>query len=64
MDKARIKKIILDKAGNPSSGPIKDLADTWAEAIADEISGKKDAKISRVESSDKETRVIGISETR
>lgn len=28
-----IKKVILDIAGNPEVGVIKDLADKWAEAI-------------------------------
>lgn len=28
-----IKKVILDIAGNPISGAIKDLADAWADAI-------------------------------
>ena len=28
-----IKKVILDIAGNPVSGAIKDLADAWADAI-------------------------------
>lgn len=32
-NKDQIKKTILDLAGNPSSGVIADLADTWAEAI-------------------------------
>lgn len=31
--KEQIKKTILDLAGNPSSGAIAELADTWAEAI-------------------------------
>ena len=32
--KEQIKKIILEIAGNPSSGVIADLADSWAVAIA------------------------------
>jgi len=31
--KDQIKKVILDIAGNPASGAIKDLADAWADAI-------------------------------
>ena len=31
--KDAIKKVILDIAGNPTSGAIADLADTWARAI-------------------------------
>jgi len=29
-----IRKVILDIAGNPESGAIAELADTWANAIA------------------------------
>ncbi len=32
-NKAEIKKVILDIAGNPSSGAIASLADQWADAI-------------------------------
>jgi hypothetical protein len=28
-----VKKVILDVAGNPTSGAIADLADSWASAI-------------------------------
>jgi len=31
--KEQIRKVILDLAGNPSSGSIKNLADSWANAI-------------------------------
>jgi len=33
--KEQIKKVILDIAGNPSSGAIKSLADQWATAIVE-----------------------------
>jgi hypothetical protein len=33
--KDQIVKVILDKAGNPSVGAIKDLAPVWAEAIVE-----------------------------
>jgi len=33
--KEQIKKIILDLAGNPSSGAIASLADKWATAIVE-----------------------------
>lgn len=32
-NKDEIKKVILDVAGNPESGVVKDLADAWATAI-------------------------------
>lgn len=63
-DKARIKKIILDKAGNPSSGAIKDLADVWADAIWNEMHGKPEVKTEKTEKASKETRVTEISELR
>lgn len=54
--KEEIKKTILDLAGNPSSGVIADLADTWAEAIE-----KLDNSIRPVE---KEIRVTKPAELR
>lgn len=33
-NKEQIKKVILDVAGNPDSGIVRDYADKWAEAIA------------------------------
>ena len=54
--KDQIKKTILDLAGNPSSGVIVDLADTWAEAIE-----KLDNSIRPVE---KEIRVTKPTELR
>lgn len=62
MTKNEIKKIILDIAGNPSSGAIKDLAPVWAQAI-EEALAPKPAKIASVEKS-KETRVTEVTETR
>lgn len=62
MDKAKIQKLILDIAGNPTSGAVKDLAPKWAEAIEAELNPP--AKISRVEKELKETRVAEIPETR
>lgn len=54
-NKDEIKKVILDIAGNPSSGAIKDLADAWADAIvsldsktpykADAKDGDRDGKV-------------------
>jgi hypothetical protein len=34
-DKDTIKRTILKIAGNPSSGPIKELAEEWARAIVE-----------------------------
>ena len=34
-NKAQIRKVILDIAGNPASGAIYSLADKWATAIAE-----------------------------
>jgi hypothetical protein len=56
-NKEQIKKVILDIAGNPSSGAIKDLAEKWATAIADLDVEKKSAP-------EKETRVTKPSEIR
>ena len=56
--KEQIKKVILDIAGNPSSGAIKDLAETWANAIVD-----LDAEVKTTAQS-KETRVIKPTEVR
>ena len=63
--KAEIKKVILDIAGNPESGPVKNLADQWADAIV-----ALDAPVSRPEvvredeEPVKETRVLKASEKR
>jgi hypothetical protein len=64
MDKNQIKKLILDIAGNPSSGAIKDLAPVWAEAIESGLNPVAPPKIERVEKESKEVRVQNISETR
>lgn len=64
MDKNQIKKLILDIAGNPSSGAIKQLAPVWAEAIAEKLSPVAPPKIERVEKELKEVRVQNVSETR
>lgn len=32
-NKEQVKKVILDVAGNPESGIIRELADAWASAI-------------------------------
>jgi hypothetical protein len=52
-DKETIKRTILEIAGNPSSGAIKDLADEWALAI-----------VALDEEPTKETRVIKAAERR
>ena len=61
--KAEIKKVILDVAGNPESGPVKQLADAWADAIValDEPAKPKEEK---AEQEVKETRVISAAEKR
>jgi hypothetical protein len=64
MDKNQIKKIILDIAGNPSSGAIRDLAPVWADAIAEKLNPTESPKIERVEKESKEIRVQKVSETR
>ena len=38
-NKDEIKKVILDVAGNPESGVVRDYADKWAEAIASLMTG-------------------------
>ena len=60
MTKAQIQKIILDLAGNPSSGAIKTLAPVWAEAISAELTDK----VETAAQPKKETRVIESQETR
>lgn len=52
-DKETIKRTILRVAGNPVSGPIKELADEWARAI-----------VALDEEPTKETRVVKASEKR
>lgn len=38
-NKDEIKKVILDVAGNPESGVVRDYADKWAVAIASLMTG-------------------------
>ena len=52
-DKETIKRTILRIAGNPSVGPVKELAEEWARAI-----------VALDEEPTKETRVIKASEKR
>jgi len=52
-DKETIKRTILTIAGNPESGPVKELAEEWARAIV-----ALDAEPT------KETRVLKASEKR
>lgn len=63
--KAEIKKVILDIAGNPESGPVRQLVDAWASAI---VALDAPAPTPIVEREDeepvKETRVIRPSEKR
>lgn len=64
--KDEIKKIILDIAGNPSSGAIKDLSDTWASEIAKLVSSPsaKEEKKGASFTPAKETRETKPEETR
>jgi hypothetical protein len=52
-DKETIKRTILKIAGNPTSGPVKELADEWARAI-----------VALDEEPTKETRVLKVAEKR
>lgn len=60
--KDEIKKVILDIAGNPESGIVKQYADVWAEAIA-ELDAPPVAE-SKAWEPVKETRVLGVAEKR
>lgn len=69
-NKQEIKDVILKTAGNPETGVVVELADKWAGAIvklidgeAETDSGRNANKISQ-SSLTKETRVVGIEETR
>lgn len=69
-NKQEIKDVILKTAGNPDTGVVVELADEWAGAIvklidgeAETDSGRNANKISQ-SSLTKETRVVGIEETR
>ena len=52
-DKETIKRTILKIAGNPTSGPVKELADEWARAI-----------VALDEEPTKEIRVMKVAEKR
>lgn len=58
-DKEAIKRTILDIAGNPSVGRVKELADEWATAIA-----ALDEEPVRATQPVKQTRVVKAEETR
>ena len=59
MDKAKVKSIILQVAGNPSSGVIAELADELAQAIVD-IDKPEVKNFNPIQ----ETRIVEIKETR
>ena len=59
MDKAKVKSIILQVAGNPSSGVIAELADELAQAIVD-IDKPEVKNVNPIQ----ETRIVEIKETR
>jgi hypothetical protein len=58
--KEQIKQTILEVAGNPESGVVRDLADDWATAIVAIDEPVRAAAFEPV----KETRVIKATETR
>lgn len=69
-NKQEIKDVILKTAGNPDTGVVVELADEWAGAIvklidgeAETDSGRNANKVSQ-SSLTKETRIVGIEETR
>lgn len=63
--KAEIKKTILEVAGNPESGPVRQFADAWADAIVALDSPDPAPKVVREDEEPvKETRVIRPSEKR
>ena len=75
--KEQVKKVILDVAGNPESGVIRELADAWASAIVgldsatpvtpDAKGGTEDSPAQDGELHErpvKEVRVVKPSETR
>jgi hypothetical protein len=59
MDKAKVKSIILQVAGNPTSGVIAELADELAQAIVD-IDKPEVKNFNPIQ----ETRIVEIKETR
>tara|TARA_R110000764_G_scaffold9483_2_gene30456 strand:- start:3451 stop:3687 length:237 start_codon:yes stop_codon:yes gene_type:complete len=75
--KEQIKKAILKAAGDPETGAIKDLADTFADAVfaldnetptradtKDDVSGEKVQDATHYERPTKENRVTKPTETR
>ena len=63
--KAEIKKIILDVAGNPESGPVRQFADAWADAIvALDVPAPAPLIVREDEEPVKETRVLKPAEKR
>lgn len=60
MNEKQIEKIILDAAGNPSSGSLKDLAPVIAERLAAEMNPPEEKSFKPK----RETRVISPGETR
>lgn len=76
MNKADVKKLILEIAGNPEAGVIVQFADKWADAIVglstgeykpDAKDGDGDGKVqdgTRYERPAKEVRVTKATETR
>lgn len=56
MNKDEIKKVLLEVAGNPTAGAVKEVADAQAEALERKLSPKP-AKA-------KETRIMESEETR
>jgi len=63
--KSEIKKVILDVAGNPESGVVKQYVDAWADAI---VAIDAPAPAPKVEREDvepvKETRILKAAEKR
>jgi len=59
MNKQEIKKVLLDVAGNPSSGAVKAIADAQAEELAKKLNGE-----TKKAPTPKETRVVEPEETR
>lgn len=65
--KADIKKAILEVAGNPESGVIRQLVDAWAEAIVALDAVETNAKVQEgvpTEKPEKEVRIIKATESR
>jgi hypothetical protein len=63
--KDEIKKVILDVAGNPESGVVKQYADAWAQAIVNIDAPAEAPEVEReVVEPVKETRILGVAEKR